>query len=59
MQNPITPILPVQSSRPASQDRAASMSSKVWPFLAMASWKIVRRHMILLPRKNRSGATAR
>jgi hypothetical protein len=59
MQNPITPILPVQRSWPASQARTASISSKVRPCPLAASRIIVRRQVSLLPQANRSGATAR
>jgi hypothetical protein len=60
MQNPMTPIIPVQSSRWVSQARTASTSSKVRPRPVAASRIIERRQPSLRPRaKNRSGAAAR
>jgi hypothetical protein len=49
MQNPIIPIRPVQSSREASQARAASMSATVRPFPAVTSRMIVHKKRRRLP----------
>jgi hypothetical protein len=48
MQNPITPIRPVQSSRADSQSRTASMSATVRPVPAVTSRMMVHRQRSLL-----------
>jgi hypothetical protein len=50
MQNPITPTLPVQSSRAASHDRTPSMSSKARPLRAPMSRKVATMQATRLPR---------
>src|SRR6266511_2582162 len=59
MQKPMTPILPVQPSWAASQDRTASTPSNALPLRARRSRPMERRQVILPPQKNRSGAAAR